>query len=98
MAEPASLPPDRAGVLAEIDRVLRAQLEASRPLLAEEEILARGEMDSLGVTVLAVALEDRYRIVLRESDVKGIVTFAELADLVVRLAGARSARAAETPS
>ena len=40
-------------------------------------------LDSLGLTVLAVGLENRYRVRLDEQDAQGIVTVEDLARLVV---------------
>ena len=47
-------------------------------------------LDSLGMTVLAVGLENRFRIRLQETDAEGIVTVEDLARLVVRRLGEQS--------
>ena len=91
MTEPTGiLPPDRATVLAECERILQQELESPAPLQPDATLAAWPELDSIGLIVLIVALEDRFRVILNQSDAAAIVPFADLADLIVR-------RAAEPP-
>jgi acyl carrier protein len=41
------------------------------------------QLDSLGLTVLAVGLENRFRVKLSEEDAVGLATVEDLAKLVV---------------
>jgi acyl carrier protein len=68
-------------VLAEIQRIAREELDLDRPVRAEDALLADLHLDSMAVTVLAVALEDHFRVRLREEDARA-VTVGDLAELV----------------
>ncbi|RYE93409.1 MAG: acyl carrier protein [Myxococcales bacterium] len=59
-------------------------------LTPDARLLDDLHLDSLELTVLAVGLEDHFRVKLSEHDTLGIVTVADLARLVARraLAGA----------
>ncbi len=87
-------------VLAEIARIAREELELERPLTLDdrdeadlgtlrETTLAALALDSVARTVLAVALEDRFRVRLEEADAN-VATVGELARIV-------AARASESP-
>ncbi len=69
-----------AEVLAAIDTILREQLDMEHPL-SPNDGLAAG-LDSLSLTVLAVGLEDRFRIRLTEDDAQ-LSTVADLARVIV---------------
>jgi acyl carrier protein len=74
-------------VVAQICRIAAEELE--RPSVsAGDRLVDDLQLDSLELTVLAVGLEDHYRVRLSEHDAAGIATVAELARLV-------AARAAE---
>ncbi len=77
-------------VVAEIRRILGEELEWKGAVEPSHNLLKDLQLDSLGLTVLAVGLENRFRVKLSEEDAAGIVTVADLASLVSR-------RVAETP-
>jgi acyl carrier protein len=77
-------------VVAEIRRILDEELEWKGSVEPSHELLRDLQLDSLGLTVLAVGLENRYRVKLSEEDAEGISTVRDLAQLVV-------ARVASTP-
>ena len=69
-------------VVEEIRRVATSQLELAQPIEPQHELLRDLMLDSLGLTVIAVALEDRFRVRLTEEDSSGVITVADLARLV----------------
>ena len=73
-------------VLQEIARVVRDDLGVIRPVDAEVDLLRDLALDSLAVLTLVVALEDRFRVALKEEDAGEIRTAGELAQLVARRA------------
>lgn len=77
-------------VVAEIRRILGEELEWKGAVEPSHDLLKDLQLDSLGLTVLAVGLENRFRVKLSEEDSVGIVTVADLARLV-------STRVSSTP-
>ncbi len=77
-------------VVAEIRRILGEELEWKGVVEPSHDLLKDLQLDSLGLTVLAVGLENRFRVKLSEEDSVGIATVADLARLV-------STRVAATP-
>jgi acyl carrier protein len=77
-------------VVAEIRRILGEELEWKGAVEPAHDLLKDLQLDSLGITVLAVGLENRFRVKLSEEDAAGVLTVADLARLVSR-------RVAETP-
>jgi acyl carrier protein len=77
-------------VVAEIRRILGEELEWRGAVEPAHDLLKDLQLDSLGITVLAVGLENRFRVKLSEEDAAGVLTVADLAKLVTR-------RVAETP-
>jgi acyl carrier protein len=77
-------------VVAEIRRILGEELEWKGAVEPAHDLLKDLQLDSLGITVLAVGLENRFRVKLSEEDAAGVLTVADLAKLVSR-------RVAETP-
>ncbi len=76
--------PSEPEVIREIARVVEQELGLARvvgPKALLQEDLA---LDSITLLTLAVALEDRYRVFLREEDAPRIHTVEELARLVVQ--------------
>lgn len=69
-------------VVAEIRRILGEELEWKGAVEPSHDLLKDLQLDSLGLTVLAVGLENRFRVKLSEDDSVGIVTVADLARLV----------------
>ena len=78
--------PDVETVIAEILRIARTELElpGGVEVTPTSRLLEDLALDSLGLTVLAVGLENRFRVKLAEQDAEGIVTVRDLAALVVR--------------
>ncbi len=77
-------------VVVEIRRILGEELEWKGAVEPAHDLLRDLQLDSLGITVLAVGLENRFRVKLSEEDAAGVLTVADLAKLVSR-------RVAETP-
>ena len=71
-------------VVEEIRRIAARELEVPRPIAPESRLLEDLALDSVGLTVVAVGLEDRFRVKLSEEDADGIHTVADLARLVSR--------------
>ncbi|MFP2910132.1 acyl carrier protein [Pyxidicoccus sp. 3LFB2] len=80
-------------VLAEIRRIATDELEWKGAVEPAHDLLRDMQLDSLGLTVLAVGLENRFRIRLSEEDAQDVRTVADLAKLVAQRAAA--ARVAE---
>jgi acyl carrier protein len=68
--------------LAEIRRIAREELEVEVAVEPAHDLLRDLHLDSLGLTVLAVGLENRFRVVLSEEDAQGVRTVEDLARLV----------------
>ncbi len=81
---PASSPHSAVAeeAFAEIQRIFREDLEQSIPVTPESHFVRDLELDSLGLITLAVSLENRFRVHLREEDAMGVTTAGELARLV----------------
>lgn len=79
-------------VLAEIRRIATEELEWQGELEPRHELLRDLQLDSLGLTVLAVGLENRFRIRLSEEDAQGVRTVEDLMRLVARRAAAPEVR------
>lgn len=79
-----------ADVLREIQRIARDELELDGAVDADARLDGPVALDSLSRTVLAVGLEDRFRVRLEEEDARA----PTLGDLARRVAArARAARA-----
>ncbi len=74
-------------VVAEIRRILREELEWKGAVEPSQELLRDLQLDSLGLTVLAVGLENRFRVKLSEEDGEGLSTVEDLARLVATRVG-----------
>jgi acyl carrier protein len=68
--------------LSEIRRIAKDELQLERPVQPKDELIQDLQLDSLGLTILAVGLEDRFRIRLTEEDSARVTTVADLASLV----------------
>ncbi len=75
-------------VLDAIRSIAQSELEVERPVQPGDDLLADLGLDSLGLTVLAVGLENRFRVKLSQEDAVGVRTVEDLAKLVVRRSGA----------
>jgi acyl carrier protein len=69
-------------VLAEVQRIAKEELQLDRTIEASDELIQDLQLDSLGLTILAVGLEDRFRIKLTEEDSAQVTTVADLVSLV----------------
>ena len=78
------MPDLRAEILAEIRRVFSVDLEVPGPVEPHQELARDLRLDSMGAIVLAVALEDRFRVKLSDEDAAAVVTVKDLVDLVER--------------
>ena len=78
------MPDLRAEILDEIRRVFSVDLEAPGPVEPHHELVRDLRVDSMGAIVLAVALEDRFRVKLSDEEAAAVVTVEDLADLVER--------------
>jgi len=75
-------------VLVEIRRIVTQELEWKGPVEPSQHLTRDLQLDSLGLTVLAVELENRFRIRLSVEDSVGVNTVADLIHLVAsRLPG-----------
>ena len=64
--------------------MLSVELEVPEPVELRHELAMDLGVDSMGAIVLAVALEDRFRVKLSDEDAGAVVTVEDLADLVER--------------
>jgi acyl carrier protein len=71
-------------ILAEIQRILTATLESTQTVSPADRLTDCAVLDSLGLIIMAVGLENRFRVKLSEQDVPGIETFADVIALVDR--------------
>ena len=78
-------------VLAEIRRIVSEELDWQGPVEPAHHLTRDLQLDSLGLTVLAVELENRFRIRLSVEDSVGVTTVGDLMHLVAsRLEGTAS--------
>ncbi len=85
----------RDEVLAEIRRVLATDLEFRGPVELHHGLATDLQVDSLGALVLAVALEDRFRVKLTGVEAASVESVEELVGVVER--AVREERAAGGP-
>jgi acyl carrier protein len=76
--------PSTADVVAEIQRTAEAELGFRGSVEPCARLVEDLGIDSLGAIVIAVALEDRFRVQLNEQDAGELVTVADLIALVQR--------------
>jgi acyl carrier protein len=69
--------------------IVARELEIRREIALNDRLVEDLELDSLGMTVVAVGLENRFRIRLSEEDAVRLVTVEDL----VRLVAVRRAEA-----
>ncbi len=83
-------------VLFEIRRIVSRELDWKGPVEPAHHLMRDLQLDSLGLTVLAVELENRFRIRLSLEDSVGVSTVGDLMRLVAaRTAGASPETCAE---
>ena len=78
------MPDLRAEILDEIRLTLSAELEITEPVELHHELAKDLGLDSMGAIILAVGLEDRFRVKLSDGDASGVATVKDLVDLVER--------------
>jgi acyl carrier protein len=71
-------------ILAEIRRIFATQLDRPGPVEPHHALAGDLELDSMGALVLAVGLEDRFRVRLDGADAGSVVSVADLVALVER--------------
>ncbi|QDE71465.1 MULTISPECIES: acyl carrier protein [Myxococcus] len=71
-------------VMTEIHRIVTDELEWKGAVEPSQDLVRDLQLDSLGLTVLAVGLENRFRIRLSEEDAQGVRTVGDLAKLVAQ--------------
>jgi acyl carrier protein len=74
----------RQEILTEIRRSLAAGLKLPGPVELHYELASDLEVDSMGALVLAVALEDRFRVNLVGIEASSVVTVEDLVGVVER--------------
>jgi len=80
-------------VLDEVRRIARAELEFAGDIELSSRLKEDLELDSLAMIVVAVGLENHFRVKLEEQDAGVLVTVADLAQLVERRSGEERAPA-----
>jgi acyl carrier protein len=75
-----------------LEVLFREELEREGPLRADADLVTELALDSMELTVLAVGLENRFRIRLREEDTFGVQTVGDLVALVVQRCAAEPSR------
>lgn len=73
-----------ARVLAEIQRIARTDLEYPADVPATARLKEDLHLDSMAMIVVAVGLENAFRVKLQEEDAGEIQTVADLVKLVVQ--------------
>ncbi len=74
----------RPAILAEIRRIFADELDRTNPVEPQHSLAADLRVDSMGALILAVGLEDHFRVKLSELDAATVVTVADLVDVVER--------------
>ena len=74
-------------VLEVIRRVARVELEYTQEILPSQRLTEDLHLDSMAMIVVAVGLENAFRVKLREEDAGAIATVGDLVALVVRRLG-----------
>jgi acyl carrier protein len=81
------VPELEARVLDEIRRVAGAELRIGFPVELHHDLVRDLKLDSVGAVVLAVALEDRFRVMLSDQDAAVARTVGDLVQIVARRVG-----------
>lgn len=74
----------RPAIFAEIRRIFADELDRPGPVEPQHALAADLRIDSMGALILAVGLEDHFRVKLFELDAATVVTVADLVDVVER--------------
>jgi acyl carrier protein len=73
-----------AEVVAEIQRIVREELGIKGPVERGSQLVSDLALDSMTLTTLAVALEDRFRVILTDVGPEEIATVESLAACILR--------------
>ncbi len=73
-----------AEILSRLAEIARKKLDYGGDLTVESRLVEDLELDSIRLLTLAMEVEDHFRICLDEDDEAGIVTVADLVDVVRR--------------
>ena len=73
----------REEILSGLEEIARQKLERAGELSEETRLVEDLRLDSMGLLILAIEVENRFRIRLDEQGVAGIETAGELADAIV---------------
>lgn len=84
----------REEILAEIRRTLATDLEVRGPVELRHGLATDLQVDSLGAMVLAVALEDRFRVKLTGTEAASVESVGDLVGVVERAVHEERATAA----
>ncbi len=88
----------RGEILSQVRRTLASELEFPGTVELHHELAADLQVDSIGAFVLAVALEDRFRVKLAGDEASSVVTVEDLVGAVERAVDAvRGERAIGEP-
>jgi acyl carrier protein len=71
-------------VLEELKRIAKKDLEYDGEILLEQSLKTDLQLDSMGMIIVAVGLENRFRVKLQEEDAGALVTVNDLVQLVCR--------------
>jgi acyl carrier protein len=82
-----------ARVLDEIRRIARVELEFAGEVPLSARLNEDLHLDSMAMIIVAVGLENVFRVKLQEEDAGGILTVADLVKLVVQRVGESEAAA-----
>ena len=78
------MPELAAEVLAEVRRVARQELDVEAPIDRASTLQGELRLDSVGLIVVAVALENRFLVRLHAEDAGELTTVGDLVALVCR--------------
>ena len=71
-------------VLAELRRIARDELEHPHEVSPAQRLQEDLHLDSMAMIIVAVGLENRFRVKLQEEDAGSLLTVGDLIALVVR--------------
>ena len=74
----------QATILEELNRIAKKELEFERPILPAMSLKADLKLDSMGMIIVAVGLENRFKVKLEEQDGGDLLTVGDLLTLVER--------------
>jgi acyl carrier protein len=69
-------------ILAEVRRILSRELGQDGPIEVSQELARDLGLDSMGAVILAVGLEDRFRVKLTDTNAGRAVTVGDLVEAV----------------